>query len=118
VIDCVPLWCNPTYPGTPFGTWYLAIFDVLRVVCVIAALGLIGQVGAAWRRSVYHGGQRDRYAALALFAMIAIGTELADLGNIASYRLVVDIIAVLLAIRGLRRFRGETPAALGMNPDA
>lgn len=107
---CNPLYCNPTYPGLPFGTWYLIIFDSLRVACVITALLLIARISAAWQRSCRHGGQRDRYAALGLFALIAIGTEVTNLGNIASYRLVLGILAISLALRGLRRFAHENPA--------
>ena len=107
---CIPLICSPTGPHLLFGTWYLAIFDATRVVCVIACLVLLGQVGRAWRRSYPHGGQRDRYLALGVFAFVVIGTELENLGNIASYRLVLSAFAVTFAIRGLRRFGHEQPS--------
>jgi hypothetical protein len=108
--DCLPLICNPTEPSTPFGTWWLSIADAIRVASVIAAIWLLGRIGAAWRRSFPHGGQRDRYASLALFAFVAIGTELNDLGDIPSYQLVLSTAAVVLAIRGLRRFDTEQPS--------
>jgi hypothetical protein len=108
--ECLPLICDPIGPGTPFGTWWLIIADVLRVASVIVAIWLLGLIGAAWRRSFPHGGQRDRYASLALFAFVAIATELNDLGDTPSYQLVLSTIAVVLAIRGLRRFDSERPS--------
>jgi hypothetical protein len=86
----------------------LAIYDTVRVGCVVAALILIGRIGVAWRRSYRHGGQRDRYLALALFAFIVAATEISHMGDIASYRLVVTAVALGFAQRGLRRFPGET----------
>lgn len=113
---CLPIICSPTGPGVPFGTWYLTLFDVTRVLCVAVSIWLLGSIGAAWRRSYPHGGQRDRYAALGLLALIVIGTEIENLGNIASYRLVLSIVAMLLAVRGLHRFDREQPAAPGGTP--
>lgn len=110
LLECTSLWCNPTGPGTPFGTWYIAIFDSCRVLCVIVSMWLISEIAQAWRRSFAHGGQRDRYAALGLFAFIVIANEVSSFGDIASYRLVLSVLAVLLAVRGLRRFRFEQPA--------
>lgn len=114
--DCLPIICSPTGPSTPFATWYLVLFDLARVLCVVAAIWLLGSIGAAWRRSYPHGGQRDRYAALGLLAFVVIGTEIENLGNIASYRLALSIVAMLLAVRGLRRFEREQPAAPGGTP--
>lgn len=108
--DCVPLWCSPTGPGIPFGTWYLAVFDLLRVACVVAALWLLSHIGREYWRALHGGGQRDKYIALGVFAFIVISNEISDLGNIASYRLVLSIIAVVYALRGLRRSKHEEPA--------
>jgi len=110
---CVPLICSPDYPHMPFGTWYLALFDVVRVVCVIACLVLLGRISIQWQRAYPHGGQRARYLALGLFSFVVIATELENLGNIASYRLFVSLIAVVVANWGLRMSRGERPAAPG-----
>ena len=109
-LSCLPIICSPSYPHTPFGTWYLAVFDLLRVACVVGCMVLIGMVITAWHRSYSHGGQRDRYLALALFAFMVVGTEVENLGNIASWRLAMSLLAVTVAIRGLRRFRRELPS--------
>jgi hypothetical protein len=108
--SCNPVFCSPSGPHLPFGTWYLAIFDTVRLVTIFAALGMMMALGIAWARSAPHGGQRDRYMALAVFAVVVIGTEVENLGNIASYRLVLSTIGVVLAYRGLWRFRHEQPS--------
>lgn len=107
---CSPIFCSPDGPGQPFGTWYLAIFDAIRLVVIFAALGVVTATGTAWARSVSHGGQRDRYLALAFFSAVVAGTEVENMGNYASYRLVLSTIGVALAIRGLWRFRHEQPS--------
>jgi len=112
---CLPLICSPDYPHTPFGTWYLAVFDLLRVACVVGCMMLIGMIITAWHRSWEHGGQRDRYLALAVFAFMVVGTEIENLGNVMSYRLVLALCAVALALRGLYRFRQELPSKPGVN---
>jgi hypothetical protein len=109
---CNPIFCNPNGPHLPFGTWYLIIFDTARLVTVLAAMGVIMATGTAWARSCSHGGQRDRYLALAIFAVVVASTEVENIGNIASYRLVLSMTGVALAIRGLWRFRHEQPAVL------
>jgi hypothetical protein len=103
--------CSPVGPGIPFGTWYIALFDLIRVLCVIASFVLISSIVAAWHRSQPHGGQRDRYLALGLFAFIIIGTEISNLGNIASWRLAFSVVAIVFALRGLHRFDHEQPAS-------
>jgi len=108
--DCNPLLCSPTGPGTPFGTWYLALFDSIRIVAVLVAFGLMFVTGVAWARSVPHGGQRDRYLALAIFAVVVIGTEIQNIGNVASYRLVLSLIGIVFALRGIVRFKHEQPS--------
>jgi hypothetical protein len=113
--SCSPLICSPDYPHKPFGAWYLTLFDLARVSCVVACMVLIGLIVTAWHRSYEHGGQRDRYLALAVFAFMVVGTEVENLGNIASYRLVLALGAVVLAIRGLLRFRAELPSKPGVN---
>lgn len=115
--DCNPLVCSPTGPGTPFATWYLVAFDSVRLVAISAALALMLAIGYAWARSVRHGGQRDRYLALALFAVVIIGTEIQNIGNIASYRLLLSILGILFAFRGLMRFRAEQPVKPGSRAD-
>lgn len=111
--DCNPFVCSPTGPGTPFATWYLAAFDSIRLIAILAALGLMMAIGYAWARSVRHSGQRDRYLALAIFAVVIIGTEIQNVGNIASYRLFLSIAGIIFAFRGLMRFRYEQPAKPG-----
>jgi hypothetical protein len=110
---CVPVWCSASGPGTPFGTWYIAVFDSIRLVTILGAFALMLATGMAWNRSVKHGGQRDRYLALAAFAVAAIGTEIQNMGNLASYRLALFFIGTGLALRGLWRFRSEQPAPRG-----
>jgi hypothetical protein len=107
---CIPVLCSPGGPGIPFGTWYIALFDILRVLCVIGSFVLISSIVTAWHRSYPRGGQRDRYLALGLFAFIIIGTEISNIGNIASWRLALSIVAVVFALRGLKRFDHEQPA--------
>lgn len=107
---CLPLVCSPDYPHHPFGTWYLTLFDVVRIGCVIACLILIGRITTQWHRAYPHSGQRARYLALGLFAFVVFATELENLGNIASYRLVLSLVAVFVANWGLRKSRGEQPA--------
>lgn len=109
--SCLPFYCIPSGPGTPFGTWWLIIADTVRVICVIMAIWLLGGIGAAWRRSYPRSGQRDRFTSLGLLAFVVIGAELQDLGNVPSYRLALSTVAMLLAIRGLLRFDHERPAA-------
>ena len=111
--DCNPLICSPTGPGLPFGTWYLVVFDSIRLVAILAALALMFTIGVAWARSARHGGQRDRYLALAFFMVVIIGTEIQNIGNMASYRLFLSVIGIGLALRGLIRFRSEQPAKPG-----
>lgn len=107
---CNPIFCNPNGPHLPFGTWYLVVFDTVRLITILAAMGVITATGTAWARSCSHGGQRDRYLALAIFAVVVAGTEVENIGNIASYRLLLSALGVALAIRGLWRFRHEQPA--------
>lgn len=114
---CNPIFCSPDGPHLPFGTWYLVIFDTVRLATIFAALGMMVALGTAWARSVPHGGQRDRYMALAIFAVVIIGTEVENLGNIASYRLVLSVVGVVLAYRGLWRFRHEEPSIPERLPD-
>lgn len=112
---CLPLICSPDYPHMPFGTWYLALIDVVRILCVIACLMLIGSIATQWHRAYPHGGQRARYLALGMFSFIVIATELENLGNIPSYRLGMSFVAVLVANWGLRMSRDEQPATPGSN---
>lgn len=107
---CNPIFCNPNGPRLPFGTWYLAIFDTVRLIMILGAMGVITATGAAWARSCSHGGQRDRYTALAIFAVVVASTEVENIGNTASYRLVFSATGIALAIRGLWRFRHEQPS--------
>lgn len=108
--DCNPLVCSPTGPHDPFGTWYLAIFDTVRLGVILSVLALMVAIGMAWARSYPHSGQRDRYLALTVFAIIVLGTEIENMGNIASYRLALSVTGVILAFRGLLRFRHEQPS--------
>jgi hypothetical protein len=107
--DCDPLVCNPTGPHDIFGSPLLATADTVRLLVILASLGLVFSIGMAWQRSLPHGGQRMRYLSLALFAAIVIGTELENLGNIPSYRLAVSACAVVSGIIGLWKFRNEEP---------
>lgn len=116
--DCIPVICSPTGPHDPFGTWYLAIFDTVRLGVIGAVLVLMFAIGMAWARSVPHGGQRDRYLGLAVFAITALGTEIENFGNIASYRLVLSAVGLVFSFRGLSRFRRELPAEPEGLPDA
>lgn len=114
---CLPLICSPTSPGHPFGSWYLAIADITRLLCIFGAFTLVAKIGVAWRRSMPHQGQRDRYLALGLLAMVITGTELENIGNYPSYRLILSLIALAFALRGLIRSQSERPATqVGTDP--
>lgn len=79
----------------------LLLIDVLRVVAAAmclavtaAALYLAMQPG---QRRAY----RDLLLCIVLFAVAAIGTQLERLNMPLSYRLVAELLAVALAVRGL-----------------
>jgi hypothetical protein len=108
--SCNPLVCSPTGPHDPFGSGLLIVADTARLLVILAALVLVFTIGMAWQRSVPHGGQRMRYMSLAMFAAVVIGTELENIGNIPSYRLVVTAAGVVCGIIGVWKFRKEHPA--------
>lgn len=108
--NCNPLVCDPTGPHDPFGSGILIVADSVRLLVVLAALVLVFSIGMAWQRSVPGGGQRIRYMSLAMFAAVVIGTELENIGNTPSYRLVISAIGVICGIIGLWKFRKEQPA--------
>jgi hypothetical protein len=110
--NCNPLVCSPTGPHEPFGTPLLAVADSSRLLVILVALGLVFSIGMAWQRSTPHGGQRMRYLSLALLAAVVIGTEIENIGNFPSYRLVVSAVGVLCGVIGLWKFRREHPAEL------
>jgi hypothetical protein len=102
--------CSPDYPGHPFGSLWLSVFDCARVLCVLIALVTLAAQPAALAR-VTQPGQRARLAALSLLSVQAIVTELEHLGDDASLRLVINLAAVLLALYGTLALHHETPAA-------
>ena len=108
--NCNPFVCNPAGPHDPFGSAVLVVADTARLLVILAALALVFSVGMAWQRSVPGGGQRMRYMSLAMFAAVVIGTELENIGNTPSYRLIISAAGVVCGIIGLWKFRKEQPA--------
>jgi hypothetical protein len=105
----VALVCSPDGPGTPFGTPLIALFDTIRVVCVLAALATIGFTLPAYPK-MSSGGQRARMVALLLFTLQAITTESEHIGDYASLRLGFNLAAVLYGLYGIWQLRREEPA--------
>lgn len=105
----VTLLCSPDGPGTPFGNGWIALFDSVRVVCVLAALATIGFTLPAYPK-MSSGGQRARMVALLLFTLQAITTESEHIGDYASLRLGFNLAAVLYGLYGIWQLRREDPA--------
>lgn len=105
--------CSPSGPGTPFAPGWMILWDSLRVLLVVGSLAIIArstQLYIEARRQR----QAERFLALALFALVCLTTELSKLGNDPSYRLAINLVAVLAGLSGcfrhgsrLLRHRGE-----------
>jgi hypothetical protein len=101
---CLPLLCPPRGPGTPFGTPLIAALDTVRLACWIASLYVVTRcIHAIYRIRTRQ--QRAIYVALALFAFATLGTEIDHLGDLAHYRLIVNIAGAATACYGLRSIR-------------
>lgn len=103
--------CSPDGPGTPFAGPYLTAIDVLRIAVVLAGVGsivLTPKVMTTCRTW----GQRSRWASLAVFTLVAMNTETEHLGDWPSPRLMLNLLAAVLALIGLwsfyRREHGTT----------
>lgn len=105
----VPVVCSPNGPGTPFGNGWLALFDVLRIVCILTCLLTLG-VTARVYGELGASGQRARVHALMLFMLQAVTTESEHLGDYASARLLFNLAAALWALYGMWQMRQEYPA--------
>lgn len=96
-----PVFCNPHGPNTPFATPLLVVVDVLRVVSVVGALLIVALVLRVFRR-VEVSGQRSRFLAFALFALVVANTEMNKIGDYPSLRLPMSLAAVIYAVHGMR----------------
>ncbi len=103
-----PWLCSPQGPGDPFGTPILIVVDVARIVVVVAALGVVvTSIVDALRRPVASP-QAARFIGLSAFALSAATTELAHLGDFASFRLPLNIIGCGLCLWGNVHFLRAT----------
>ena len=104
--DCWAI-CAPDGPGTPFsyGTLWLDIFRlvvmVLGVLLIVITPRLVFSAKAV--------GQQCRLLGHAVFASIAVGTEIDHLGDYANYRLPLTFAGVCLLLYGIYRMKFETP---------
>jgi hypothetical protein len=101
--------CSPNGPGTPFSNGWLALFDCLRVVCVLTCLATLAVTARAYGCAQV-AGQRARVIALMLFMLQAITTETEHLGDYASARLLFNLAAAVWALYGMWQMRQEYPA--------
>jgi len=112
----IALVCSPDGPGKPFGTAWIALFDSVRVICVLAAL-----ITLAFTPGVYEHlrapGQRARMIALTLFTLQSITTESEHIGDYASLRLLFNVAAVLYGLYGILQLRKEEPARMRSRND-
>lgn len=98
--------CAPDGPSTPFGTPALILYDTMRMICWIFA----GFCAAYMPRAIMLAklpGQRVRFLGQALFAVVAVATEVDHFGDTANYRLVVNAVALGLCAWGLWSFFRE-----------
>jgi hypothetical protein len=103
---CAPFWCSPDGPGVPFGPWPVWAFDELRVACFVGTAATMILTVAALRHAA-HGatfGQQSRWLAALIFTISVAGTELEHLGDYASWRLLVNALALALNLYGLVHF--------------
>lgn len=100
--------CNPGGPSTPFGNWWLALFDTARCLSIIGGIAVIAQVPGGLTRC-HNSGQRARLIAFALWALVVITTEAEHLGDGAGIRLALNVAATAYALWGMWGFRMETP---------
>lgn len=103
--DCWAI-CAPDGPGTPFSveTFWL---DVFRVVLMVMGIYLI----VLTPRLVFRAkaiGQQFRLLGHAVFAAVAVGTEVDHLGDYANYRLPLTFVGVCLLLYGVYRMKYET----------
>jgi hypothetical protein len=104
-----PWLCSPDGPSTPFGTAYIAIADSIRVLCYALGLGSLTYMPSA----IYHSTTRDqrlRFYGLSLFIIVAVTTESAHLGDLPSYRLVLNILGCLATAYGMFTFNRKVRA--------
>ena len=99
------LLCAPVGPGDPFGSFWLAVADTLRLACCLGALVVVALATLVARRDRPDPATQAVLAAVCLFCLSVIGTELDRLGDFAHYRLLVNAAAVGLALAALWRRR-------------
>lgn len=101
--------CSPDYPGHPFGSGWLALFDAARLLCAFLAVVTLTYTPGTFARARTRG-QRARLAALSLLSLQAVVTEIEHLGDYASLRLALNLAAVCFALYGTRALYREQAA--------
>lgn len=111
--SCPPFWCSIYSPDVPFGPWPVWGFDLVRVVVFLLGSGgvILTYVALAEQAHGAPWGQQTRWLAGLLFTVSVLGTEIEHFGDYASWRLVVNLIAVTLNLGGLWSFLHHEPAA-------
>lgn len=98
--------CSPTGPGTPFQgpmLWW----DTLRVITLV--LGYVVVVLTPWCiKRCEDWGQAARFTAFGAFCLSVIATEYSRLGDHASPRLAVNLLAVIAALAGAIKYIADS----------
>lgn len=103
-----PWLCSPSGPTEPFGSPVLIAVDIVRVLVVLCALGVVVTSIVGSRRAPVLSPQAARFLGLSAFALSAASTELVHLGDYASYRLPLNMIGCGLCLWGNLHFLSET----------
>lgn len=111
----VPLLCNSGGPSTPFGSPLLIVLDLLRVVCIFAAVAAL--ILAPSTTGSLETAQKLRVFALCAFLLEAITTESEHMGDFAGVRLAFNLAGALCALYGMRHMRKEDPARMRSSDD-
>lgn len=91
-----PWLCGPPQgPSTPFGNPELVVYDSLRVVCITAAVIIVGVAVFVVARRGRPIGQKVRYAASAGLAVIPVSVEIEHFGDYANWRLITALVALM-----------------------
>lgn len=101
-----PALCSADGPSTPFATPMLAFADSLRLVVIVLAFICIVITPRAMHNA-YSQGQRMRFLGICLFIVTAATTEMEHLGDLFSYRLVLNLIGSMVTTYGAFQFLRE-----------
>lgn len=108
---------SPNGPHTPFSSTSLAIVDTIRIIVLVLGVLTLAVSPFAMAKARLPG-QQVRLLVLALFTFSAIATEITHVGDYASWRLIVNTLAVAGAIWGQWSFfKFELPTQIKLQPD-